>query len=131
MLTIEKFLTAPSIQSLGWALIHFIWQGALIALLTISINRMFTNRSANLRYLIACGALCLMVISPIVTFSLIDRSAIQSTINKQNLATSKTVNGMTPRDNEAISNDQINLTNNEMAAQSVYRARPLQYRLRS
>ena len=51
--------------ALGWALLHFLWQGALLGLLTALLFRWF--RRSELRYLIGCGALALCVALPSAT----------------------------------------------------------------
>ena len=64
------FSGQPWVERLGWTLVHFLWQGALIAALYAVARRWVGQaRSAQVRYLLACGALTAMVIAPIVTFS--------------------------------------------------------------
>src|ERR1700691_3600852 len=58
----------PLIHYLGWSLFHFLWQGAIVALLLTSALRLLRNRSSHLRYAAACCALVLMAASPLVTF---------------------------------------------------------------
>ena len=66
------FLREPLIEKLGWALVHFLWEGALIALLFGVANAALRRASANARYLLACGALALMVVSVAATFWRLD-----------------------------------------------------------
>ena len=61
----------PLIHAVGWSLLHFLWQGAIVALLLASALRMLSNRSSQLRYMAACCALVLMAASPLVTFGLL------------------------------------------------------------
>ena len=49
---------------LGETLLHFVWQGALVALLLAFALRSLRRQSANARYLAACGALLLMIALP-------------------------------------------------------------------
>jgi len=56
------------IDTLGWTLLHFIWQGTAIALLLAAAEACVRSRSAQLRYALACGAMLLMVASIGVTF---------------------------------------------------------------
>jgi len=56
------------IDALGWALIHFLWQGALIAILAGLANAVLRRRSPNARYLVSCAALVFMLVVPLVTF---------------------------------------------------------------
>jgi beta-lactamase regulating signal transducer with metallopeptidase domain len=55
----------------GWTLIHFLWQGAAIALVMAIALRAVRYRSANLRYLVACAGLGAMLAAPIATAALL------------------------------------------------------------
>ncbi|MGB7220706.1 MAG: M56 family metallopeptidase [Vicinamibacterales bacterium] len=59
----------------GWALVHFVWQGALVALLTAAALRLLRHGSANARYLTSCIALGAMLLAPIVTARLLSTPA--------------------------------------------------------
>ncbi|MDQ1256976.1 MAG: hypothetical protein QG656_1577, partial [Candidatus Hydrogenedentes bacterium] len=50
----------PVAHALGWSLIHFVWQGALVALGLVCMLALMRRRSANARYLASCAALLLM-----------------------------------------------------------------------
>jgi len=57
------------VERFGWALVHFIWQGALIACLYLIARIRFTRpEGAGVRYVLACLALAAMVAAPAVTF---------------------------------------------------------------
>ncbi len=57
----------PVAQALSAALLHFIWQGTLVAcLLSITLSILRT-RSANARYIASCGAMTLMAVMPAIT----------------------------------------------------------------
>jgi ammonia channel protein AmtB len=57
-----------TMHSAGWALLHFLWQGALIGLaLKITLAAM-RNRSAQSRYLAGCVAMMLLALTPPATF---------------------------------------------------------------
>jgi beta-lactamase regulating signal transducer with metallopeptidase domain len=60
-------------QIVGWTLIHFAWQGAIVGLLTAGALRLFRHRSANARYVIACAALMIMLASAMVTARVLTR----------------------------------------------------------
>jgi beta-lactamase regulating signal transducer with metallopeptidase domain len=60
MHAIQILLTRPEVERLGWVLLHFVWQGVLIAVLCALALATFRRASANRRYLIACGALLAM-----------------------------------------------------------------------
>ncbi|MCI0486522.1 MAG: HEAT repeat domain-containing protein [Blastocatellia bacterium] len=67
MKAIEMILSQPVVEALGWALLHFVWQGALVAVVLALFMGLLRRRSANLRYLVACSAMLLMLILPIAT----------------------------------------------------------------
>jgi len=54
-------------NALGWTLIHFLWEGVLIAGLYATAQEILRRRSANLRYLAGCAAMLCMLMAPIVT----------------------------------------------------------------
>jgi len=64
---VEIVFSKPLFQAVGWSLIHFIWQGTLVAMVLSSANVFLKNRSANARYVAACGALFLMLALPVGT----------------------------------------------------------------
>jgi GWxTD domain-containing protein len=53
--------------TLGWALVHFVWQGALIALLLAVVLRALKGGPAQWRYAAACAAMLAMAVSVPVT----------------------------------------------------------------
>ena len=44
-------------QAIGWTLVHFLWQGAGIALVYKVVDLALVRRSANARYVLALAAL--------------------------------------------------------------------------
>lgn len=56
----------------GWTLVHFVWQGALIALGAAIGLRLLRSASAQSRYLFACLALGAMLAAPGLTAYVID-----------------------------------------------------------
>jgi GWxTD domain-containing protein len=60
------------IQRLGWALLHFLWQGTAIAI-AFAILRRLLGRSiaAQGRYVLACVALAAMTVAPALTFFMV------------------------------------------------------------
>jgi beta-lactamase regulating signal transducer with metallopeptidase domain len=60
----DAFSRYSLLPSLGETLLHFIWQGALVALLLAFALRALRRQSANVRYLAACGALLLLIALP-------------------------------------------------------------------
>ena len=67
------FLAAqPWVERLGWTLLHFLWEGVVIAKLFI-LARWLAGRAlrAQARYLLACAAMAAMALAPVATFGLI------------------------------------------------------------
>jgi len=61
MTGIESLLTGPLVQAIGWALLHLLWQGVLVAAILAATLALLQRQSANARYLASCGALVLLV----------------------------------------------------------------------
>src|SRR5882724_3410689 len=61
------WISPEVLRTLGWTLLHFIWQGAGLAALFAVASAIC--RSASARYLLAVGALVLMLVSPVMTFT--------------------------------------------------------------
>jgi beta-lactamase regulating signal transducer with metallopeptidase domain len=57
----------PWMHVAGWTLIHFVWQGALLALAAAVALRLSRYRPPSVRYAIACVALAAMLVSPVIT----------------------------------------------------------------
>lgn len=68
MNSLEILFHQPVIIALGWTLLNFLWQGALIALLLGAANVLLRSASASLHYLAACLAMLLMVVAGLTTF---------------------------------------------------------------
>lgn len=61
-----NWLSPGTMQSLGWALLHFLWQGTALA--AIAAGWMALSRRPVARYWIGVAALVLMLLAPLVTF---------------------------------------------------------------
>src|ERR1700731_4055269 len=61
-----NFVSPSAMQSLGWALLHFLWQGTALAALAAAAMALCQRASA--RYLIGIGALVLMLLAPLATY---------------------------------------------------------------
>src|SRR5262245_21074226 len=59
--------TGPLAQAIGWALLHLVWQGALVAALLAFVLTLLSGRAASLRYSVSCAALALIVALGVVT----------------------------------------------------------------
>jgi beta-lactamase regulating signal transducer with metallopeptidase domain len=72
MNTIQSAFAQPWAQHLGWTLLHFVWQGALVSILFAAVRGLLgRSLSANARYILACLALGAMVLAPVATFGIL------------------------------------------------------------
>lgn len=72
---LESFLSQPLVMALGWALLHFLWQGTLVALLLAGMLSLLKERSTNVRYAASCVAMLMMLALPLITMTVIMRSS--------------------------------------------------------
>lgn len=76
MNTTDTMLAAPMLKALGYSLIHFIWQGALVWILLASVRVMLKRSKPSVRYTAACAALLLMLALPVITAFTVARSSV-------------------------------------------------------
>jgi uncharacterized protein (TIGR03435 family) len=79
-MTLEMLLAHPSVQALGRALLHFIWQGSLLALLLWFVRTITPPSAARLRYSAASLIMLAMPIALIVTVTWNSQRAQQSDV---------------------------------------------------
>ena len=60
-------LSDPLVQRVGWALVHFLWQGTAVALALAAVLQLVPRRRPQARWAVACAALGLMAVLPFVT----------------------------------------------------------------
>lgn len=65
-----NWLTNNESLALGWTLLHFCWQGAIVALVFACADRMTLRASSGIRYVLALGALALMPLMVLTTFAI-------------------------------------------------------------
>ncbi len=75
MTNLNDVLSTPVMQTLGSVLLHFLWQGTLIALVFAGLLFTLRSSSSTLRYKLSCLALVLMLLAPIATFMYLTPSA--------------------------------------------------------
>jgi beta-lactamase regulating signal transducer with metallopeptidase domain len=61
------FFAQPAVERLGWSLVHFLWQGAVAALLLAAVLAWLPRAAVGPRYLAACATLLLMAACPLAT----------------------------------------------------------------
>ncbi len=72
-MSLIQFLSAqPWVERLGWTLIHFLWQGTIIAAVYGAARRFAPDVGASRRYLFAFAALMLLLAAPLVTWKILD-----------------------------------------------------------
>ena len=74
MNAIQLLSVQPWVDPLGWTLLHFLWQGVLIAAVYAVIRKI--ARGPAVRYSLACAALATMAAAPLITWSVINTSTV-------------------------------------------------------
>src|ERR1700741_4907301 len=69
MTTLTNWLSPSTMHSLGWTLLHFLWQGTAVGAMAAVL--MTACRRAPARYVLAVGALGLMLAMPAAPFLLL------------------------------------------------------------
>lgn len=71
MNAVDMLATQPVVQSVGWTLIHFLWQGTVLAVAYQVAAWLCRAGSANTRYALGVITLLLMAIAPAVTLFIV------------------------------------------------------------
>jgi beta-lactamase regulating signal transducer with metallopeptidase domain len=71
MNAISELFAQPIFQAIGAALLHFLWQGALVTLLVASLSVLLQKRNARTRYAVACAGMVLMLALPALTVAIV------------------------------------------------------------
>lgn len=79
----HALLAHPVMQTLGWTLLHFIWQGALVALLYAGVALSLRRATANARYAFACACMFLMLALPVATFFQLNSNAAAAAFDRR------------------------------------------------
>jgi len=67
MSSIPAILGGPLAQAIGWALVHLLWQGVLVAAILAAALALLQRRSANARYFASCAALVALLLLGVAT----------------------------------------------------------------
>ncbi|NIP27049.1 MAG: LysM peptidoglycan-binding domain-containing protein [Phycisphaerae bacterium] len=70
-----NILSQEAVHKLGWTLLHSLWQGGVVVLLLVVCLRILHKSSANLRYVISCFGLAVIVLLPVATFYVVPAPA--------------------------------------------------------
>ena len=82
MNTFANWFTPDVLRTLGLSLLHFLWQGAVLAVL--AATSLAVARKASTRYALAVGALLAMVAAPVFTYLALRESSPASNASAQN-----------------------------------------------
>ncbi len=74
-LGLEPAVVGPWITALGWALVHFVWQGALLGAAFAAGSWLLRGGSPEYRYWLGLGCLAAMLLAPLATFTLLLESS--------------------------------------------------------
>jgi beta-lactamase regulating signal transducer with metallopeptidase domain len=72
MTAVVQLSELPPVHALGWMLLHFCWQGSIVAIILACALRLIPLRASRLRYSIACAAMAFMVMLPAITFCVLE-----------------------------------------------------------
>ena len=74
-MNLREILSRPEALRFGWTLVHFLWQGAALALLLGLLLILLRRRSAGVRYVSACVVFLLMALAPVATYGYLAATA--------------------------------------------------------
>src|SRR5438445_1930184 len=81
MTAVAHWFSPDVLRTLGLSLLHFLWQGAALAVLAAAL--IAAARQASTRYAIAVGALVRMVVAPVVTYFVLHQDEPAFSASKQ------------------------------------------------
>lgn len=75
---LENLFNSPILTSLALTLLHFLWQGVLVAIVLKSALLIFNNNKPQLRYALSALAMLVNLLLPIITFIIVYRTEVTS-----------------------------------------------------
>jgi beta-lactamase regulating signal transducer with metallopeptidase domain len=72
MTAIVQLSELPPVHAVGWTLLHFCWQGSIVAIILACSLGLIPLRASRLRYSITCTAMAFMVMLPAITFCMLN-----------------------------------------------------------
>ncbi|MBL4942544.1 MAG: M56 family metallopeptidase [Colwellia sp.] len=75
---LENLVNSPFLTSLALTLLHFLWQGLLVATVLKSALLIFDNNKPQLRYALSALAMIVNLLLPIITFIIVYRGELSS-----------------------------------------------------
>ena len=77
MMTVE-ILNHPLVNLIGWTLLHFLWQGAIVGVIVAALLAGLRRRSASVRYVVGIVGLAVMAVCPLITMATLPRAEVAS-----------------------------------------------------
>ena len=68
---IASWVHTPIAQALGWTLVHFVWEGAVLAAMLLGMLWLLRGEPARRRYSVACAILAMMPVAFAITLAVI------------------------------------------------------------
>jgi hypothetical protein len=68
MLAVE-ILNHPLVNLIGWTLLHFLWQGAIVGVIVAALLAGLRRRNASVRYVVGIVGLAAMAACPLITMA--------------------------------------------------------------
>ena len=81
-MSFEQIANLPLVQALGWTLLHFLWQGTLIAGTAYLLLYNVSRQAADRRYAVLMFAFLAMTVAPMITWGVSYRSAHIANANR-------------------------------------------------
>jgi len=87
MIALLSLVDSPLVYRLGYGLVHFLWQGALIAGLLAAVLPLLRHRSSQVRHLVAWIALVAMALSVPLTIWLVPSPDVRPGVPQSSMRT--------------------------------------------
>jgi beta-lactamase regulating signal transducer with metallopeptidase domain len=101
MTNLTSWFSPSVLHSLGWALLHFLWQGTALAALAAVLISLCQRASA--RYVVAVGTLVLMLAAPFATFFFLMPSGVAASATSSPVARATVASNAVPVTSSGIS----------------------------
>ena len=104
------------IETTGWTLLHFVWQGAILGLVVAGLLWLCRRRSANTRYAVASGGLVALLAAPVVTAAVLWQAARTEPLRPADRTASRALGSGSMAGPALIPNDSLNALHARLAA---------------
>ena len=105
------------IDIIGWSLLHFVWQGALLGLAVAGVLWLCRRRAANARYAVASGGLLTLLATPVVTAAVLwDSARTVDTVAPTDRAASRPLGSASTQGHALVVRDSMNAVHGRVAA---------------